>query len=113
MDQRARNPSQRNERDNCVLDSPQHHCVPQNPPHIAPPFQGITLDKATIDIGNKDFSSGLSFVAISRVKTLRGIAFRKSFGWAMLEYDTVHRTALGFELDTYGMDLREYVFNED
>jgi hypothetical protein len=31
----------------------------------------------------------------------------------MLEYDTAHRAALGFELDTYGMDLGEYVFNED
>jgi hypothetical protein len=86
--------------------------------------QGITLEKATIDIGNKDFSSGLSFVAISRVKTLRGIAFRKSFGWArlqkpvtesmkMLEADTARRATLGFRLDTYGMDLSEYVFNED
>jgi hypothetical protein len=31
----------------------------------------------------------------------------------MLEYDTACRAALGFELDTYGTDLREYVFNED
>ncbi|KAJ7347066.1 hypothetical protein DFH08DRAFT_809808 [Mycena albidolilacea] len=37
--QRARIAAQRNERDNCVLDSPQHHCVPQNWPYIAPPFQ--------------------------------------------------------------------------
>ncbi|KAJ7840441.1 hypothetical protein B0H13DRAFT_1486642, partial [Mycena leptocephala] len=35
--------------------------------------QGITLDKVTIDIGSKDFSSGLSFVAISQVKKLSGI----------------------------------------
>jgi hypothetical protein len=31
----------------------------------------------------------------------------------MLEYDTACRAALGFELDTYGTDLREYIFNED
>src|SRR3954465_8600445 len=84
--------------------------------------QGITLEKATIDIGNKDFSSGLSFVAISRVKTLHGIAFWKSFGWArlqkpvtesmrMLEQNTAHWAGLGFPLDTYDMDLSEYVFN--
>jgi hypothetical protein len=86
--------------------------------------QGITLEKATIDIGNKDFSSGLSFVAIFRVKTLHGIAFRKSFGWArlqkpvtesmrMLEQDTARQAGLGFLLDTYGMDLSEYVFNDN
>ncbi|KAJ6585803.1 hypothetical protein B0H19DRAFT_1059994 [Mycena capillaripes] len=37
--QRARIASQRNERDNRVLDSPQHHRVPQNPPRIVLPFQ--------------------------------------------------------------------------
>jgi hypothetical protein len=47
--------------------------------------QGIILEKATIDIANKDFSSGLSFVATSRVKTLHSIAFWKSFGWACLQ----------------------------
>jgi hypothetical protein len=31
----------------------------------------------------------------------------------MLEYDTARRAALGFELDNYGMDLREYVFSKD
>jgi hypothetical protein len=31
----------------------------------------------------------------------------------MLEYYTTCRAALGFELDTYGIDLGEYVFNED
>jgi hypothetical protein len=31
----------------------------------------------------------------------------------MLEYNTAHRAALGFELDTYDIDLGEYVFNED
>jgi hypothetical protein len=37
--QRARIASQRFEQENRVLDSPQRHCVPQNLPHIAPPFQ--------------------------------------------------------------------------
>ena len=38
--------------------------------------QGLTL---TIDLGPADFSSGLSFVAISHVKTMAGIAFWSCF----------------------------------
>ena len=37
--------------------------------------QGLTLDCAIIDLGPKDFSSGLSFVAISQVKKLKGQPF--------------------------------------
>ncbi|KAL7297079.1 hypothetical protein TKK_0009504 [Trichogramma kaykai] len=33
--------------------------------------QGLTLPSAVIDIGNKDFSSGLTYVALSRVRRLR------------------------------------------
>ena len=33
--------------------------------------QGLTLDQAVIDIGKKDFSTGLSFVALSRVRKLQ------------------------------------------
>jgi hypothetical protein len=86
--------------------------------------QGLTLERAVIDLGTKDFSSGLSFVAISRVKKLKGLAFRVPFGiqrlqrgeetesMKMLREDNTRREALGFTLDTHGMDLREYVFNE-
>lgn len=35
--------------------------------------QGMTLDRAVIDIGKRDFSAGLSFVALSRVRTLSGL----------------------------------------
>jgi hypothetical protein len=31
----------------------------------------------------------------------------------LLQYDTARRAALGFELDTYGMDLTENISNED
>jgi ATP-dependent exoDNAse (exonuclease V) alpha subunit len=85
--------------------------------------QGLTLLKAIIELGPKEFAPGLSFVAISRVKTLAGLAFKSSFPLSrlqrsvtetvkMLEADTVRRENLGFELETYGMDLSEYVFND-
>jgi len=34
--------------------------------------QGLTLEKVAVELGDKDFSAGLSFVAISWVKTLKG-----------------------------------------
>lgn len=86
--------------------------------------QGLTLTNVVIELGPKDFSAGLSFVAISRIKTLGGLAFRSHFPWSriqrpeesdamkMLREDDEHRSALGFSLDDYGMDLSEYVFAE-
>ena len=41
--------------------------------------QGMTLDRAVIAIGEKEMSSGLTFVAISWVKSLQGLAFRPGF----------------------------------
>ena len=41
--------------------------------------QGITLDKIVCDISAPEFASGLSYVVISRVKTLGGLIFEKSF----------------------------------
>ena len=41
--------------------------------------QGLTLDKAVINLGEVDFTPGLSFVAISRVKKLSGLLFKTSF----------------------------------
>ena len=75
-----------------------------------------------VELGEKDFSAGLSFVAISRVKTLQGLAFRTRFAHArlkkpketdsmlMLNKDNERRNQLGFQLNTYGMDLSEYTF---
>jgi hypothetical protein len=37
--------------------------------------QGLTLTKAVVELGHADFSLGLSFVAISQVKTLDGVVF--------------------------------------
>jgi hypothetical protein len=38
--------------------------------------QGLTLPKAFIDLGPKEYASGLSFVAISRVGALKNILFK-------------------------------------
>ena len=44
--------------------------------HIA---QGLTLDKVVVDIGKKEFSTGLTFVACSRVRQLRDLLFDPPF----------------------------------
>ena len=41
--------------------------------------QGMTLDKAVIDVGRKEFSSGLTFVACSRVRHMCDLLFVPSF----------------------------------
>ena len=82
----------------------------------------VTLEKVVGELGDKYFSAELTFVAISWVKTLQGLAFRTHFDHArlkkpketdsmlMLKRDTEHRSRLGFQLNTYGMDLSEYTF---
>ena len=43
--------------------------------------QGLTLDKAVIDIGKKEFSTGLKFVASSRVRQLTDLLFVPPFSF--------------------------------
>jgi ATP-dependent exoDNAse (exonuclease V) alpha subunit len=38
--------------------------------------QGLTLRRAKIDLGDKEFTSGLSFVAVSQVRTLEDLLFK-------------------------------------
>ena len=38
--------------------------------------QGLTLEKTIIDLGNKEFAAGLSFIAVSRVRSLNNIIFK-------------------------------------
>lgn len=47
--------------------------------------QGLTLDKAVIDLGEVDFTPGLSFVAMSRVKNISGLLFKSSFPLSRLQ----------------------------
>ena len=46
--------------------------------------QGLTLQKAIIDLGAREFAAGLSFVAVSRVRTLEDIIF-KPFNFERLQ----------------------------
>ena len=41
--------------------------------------QGMTLDEAVVDIGPKEFSCGLTYVALSRVRTIKGLVICPSF----------------------------------
>lgn len=38
--------------------------------------QGLTLPKAIVDLGEREYAAGLSFVAISRVRSLKDLLFR-------------------------------------
>jgi hypothetical protein len=59
-------------------------------PYSASPYgitihksQGPTLEKA-VELGEKDISAGLTLVAISQVKTLKGLAFHTHFDCALI-----------------------------
>jgi len=87
--------------------------------------QGLTLEKVVVEIGHADFSPGLLFVAISCVKSLAGLALRSHFDitrlqkptetetMKMLQIDNERWDQLGFQLNTYGVDLSEYVFEPE
>jgi hypothetical protein len=82
--------------------------------------QGLTLDKVYLDLGDKDFAQGLSFVGLSRVKTLSGLLLKEAFPIARLQKtkdtftsselrkDTERRGAMGFQLNTYEVDMTDY-----
>ena len=46
--------------------------------------QGLTLEKAVIDLGSKEFTAGLSFVAVSRVRSIEDLLF-KPFNFERLQ----------------------------
>ncbi|EXX58878.1 ATP-dependent DNA helicase PIF1-like [Rhizophagus irregularis DAOM 181602=DAOM 197198] len=57
-------------------------------------LQGLTLSKAVIDLGKKEFVAGLSFVTIFRVRSLDDILF-KHFSLNRLERKKVERAING------------------
>ncbi|KAJ6436102.1 ATP-dependent DNA helicase PIF1 [Purpureocillium lavendulum] len=49
--------------------------------------QSITVDKMVTDLSERGFQTGLSYVAVSRVKTLRGLMIDAPFERASLHYE--------------------------
>ena len=47
--------------------------------------QGLTLNKLSVDIGKKEFSAGLTFVAISRVRRLSDLLLKPPFAFQRLK----------------------------
>jgi ATP-dependent exoDNAse (exonuclease V) alpha subunit len=47
--------------------------------------QGLTLEHVVIELCRTDFSAGLTFVAISQVKSLNGLAFHSHFDLTQLQ----------------------------
>ncbi|EAQ82911.1 hypothetical protein CHGG_10729 [Chaetomium globosum CBS 148.51] len=64
--------------------------------------QGITLDKVVCDISAPEFASGLSYVAVSRVKTLGGLMFEKPFDHNRIYRETPSR-AMGLKLSDHAI----------
>lgn len=52
--------------------------------------QGLTLDRVLFDIGKQENSLGLTYVALSRVKTWSGFAFLTSYDWRRFEIINNH-----------------------
>lgn len=46
---------------------------------------GLTLDKVKIDLGNREFAAGLTFVAVSRVKRFADLVFSVGFNSSRLD----------------------------
>ena len=46
--------------------------------------QGLTLDKVVIDVGKREFATGLTFVACSRVRQLQDLLFTPPFPYQRL-----------------------------
>ncbi|EAQ89793.1 predicted protein [Chaetomium globosum CBS 148.51] len=68
--------------------------------------QGITLDKVVCDISAPEFASGLSYVAVSRVKTLGGLMFEKPFDRNRIYRETPSR-AMGLKLSNHAIRQRQ------
>ena len=82
--------------------------------------QGMTLNKAVVELGDYDFTRGLTFVAISRVRGIRDIVFRSEIGSErlqklggstnLLKEDIIWRGRLNF-IDAEDVEELEFLLN--
>lgn len=49
--------------------------------------QGMTLDQAVMDISRKEHTPGLTYVAVSRVRSMKGLMFCRAFDYSRFEND--------------------------
>jgi len=52
--------------------------------------QGCTLKKGTVDIGDKEFAIGLSYVAYSRIKSFAGLRLARGYDYSRLDDLKLH-----------------------
>jgi ATP-dependent DNA helicase PIF1 len=82
--------------------------------------QGMTLNKAVVELGDYDFTRGLTFVAISRVRRIRDIVFRSEIeterlqklggSTNLLKEDIIRRGRLNF-IDAEDVEELEFLLN--
>jgi hypothetical protein len=73
--------------------------------------QGASLDRIRCDISEQEFASGLSYVAVSRVKTLGGLLFETPFGRDRLyreNHTPVMQARINDYVDRQGHLLSQY-----
>ena len=70
--------------------------------------QGITAEKIVTNIAQKDHVIGLSYVAISRVKTLRGLLFEEPFDFSRFKTKGASKTET-MRLADYAKRLPQHV----
>jgi hypothetical protein len=80
----------------------------------------MTLNKAVVELGEYDFTRGLTFVAISRVRVIGDIVFRSEIGSErlqklgggtnLLKEDIIRRGRLNF-IDAKDAEELEFLLN--
>ena len=56
--------------------------------------QGLTLDKAKIDLGEREISSRISYIAISRVRKIKDVALTRSYNYSRLSNVKNHSSTI-------------------
>ena len=61
--------------------------------------QGLSVEKAVVDISGTEFTSGLNYVAVSRLKTIEGLLFERPF-----DLDTIRKGGKGKTAEARQLD---------